>query len=1491
MSVRSFRFACSRALLLLAFFTGCGSIALAQEYGAYHYLYPYEGTHFPLDFTRAAVAPTVPEACAVRNESEMTALFFGPPPGPVTYIGSINANQCGVRWLNGDIPNQNAIVSPQFATCSQFDSFPVAYPRPALCFLTCPVDQKEGDTCRLSTPKNLGCVDGLCANPVHPGTGNKFQAETDYASRAAGELRLVRYYNSGRPALERVLGGYWQHTYTSRVLDNAAPTQATYYRNDGRQFVFNLQSGSWVGDADVSDRLTELKDANQQRIGWEYYVAATEDKERYDASGRLIAITSRSGVARTLTLTDGTNGTNGGFVLDAAGNPTTAILPKGLLLRVRDHVGRTLIFGYDNLSRIVKITDPAGGVYLYGYGANNNLVSVAYPGGSQRVYHYNEPAHTDNTNKPHALTGITDENGARFATYKYDSFGRAIESVHHAGGADVNRYQFAYNTSGVQTTVTDPLGAARAYSFQTTLGVVKNNGISGPAGPQHGPAAQSFDANGNVASRTDWNGNRTRYDSYDLARNLETSRTEGLTSAGGTTPQTRTITTTWHPTFRLPTQITEPGRTTTFTHDTNGNVLTRTVTAGTSSRTWTYTYNANGSVETIDGPRLPTDVSDVTTYAYYANTATCATTLPEASPLGCRGQIERITNALGHITQITEYNAHGQPLFIIDPNGLGTTLGYDARQRLKSRSVGGELTSYDYDNVGQLEKVTLPDGSFLFYTYDTAHRLKEIFDSLGNRIAYKLDAMGNRLAECVFPAGSTDTCSETALPPTALQYRKRIYDTLNRLEQEIGAVGQTTLYGYDNQGNLASINGPLTGTGDTTTNEYDPLNRLFRVTQPGGGQVNYGYDALDQLRSVTDPRGLQTNYTINGLGDLEQQQSPDTGTTTNTYDAAGNLKTATDARGVVATYSYDALNRVIQIVYSDGLVPATLTYTYDQGAFGKGRLTSLTNSIGLASGWVYDQHGRVTQRTETIGSAVLTTLYAYEAVTGRLASMTYPAGGTLLYSYDANGRVTAITGSGGTAAVSGVTYHPFGRVKGWSWGNEATYSRGFDQDGRISSYTSSSTLGTQATAVCYDPASRIIGLPANNCSTPPYTPGYGYDNLDRLTGAILPATSYTYTYDAVGNRRSKITGGNTDSYNYPDTSNRLSTITSTSSPMKTYSYDAAGNISGDGTSSYLHDTRGRLVLATLAGVQSERHYNGLGQRTYRFFTSAPNFVVISAYDEAGQPIGQYTVDTTTGGVYGHEVVYLEGIPVTIAAFNDPPGAGNVEGFGPFYLHPDHLDTPRLVTDTANQVLWRWDAAEPFGNSPENSNPSGLGTFSINYRFPGQYLDRASNTHYNYFRDYDPGIGRYPQFDPIGLRGGINGYAYVANNPLSWIDPDGRQLTPGRERPGERPSRERPSVEKPGQQTPTPQAQTPATSQPTDPRISIPKYDPRSPNCYATCVAGEMPQCSVTPFICFGCAIFIATGPGVAGCAIGCGCTAYALCDLMVQDRCNYICNR
>jgi RHS repeat-associated protein len=107
----------------------------------------------------------------------------------------------------------------------------------------------------------------------------------------------------------------------------------------------------------------------------------------------------------------------------------------------------------------------------------------------------------------------------------------------------------------------------------------------------------------------------------------------------------------------------------------------------------------------------------------------------------------------------------------------------------------------------------------------------------------------------------------------------------------------------------------------------------------------------------------------------------------------------------------------------------------------------------------------------------------------------------------------------------------------------------------------------------------------------------------------------------------------------------------------------------------------------------------------------------------------------------------------------------------YFIHADHIDTPRVVVDRSNSVRWRW-LAEPFGATAAETNPSGLGAFAFNLRFPGQYLDQESGLHYNYFRDYDASVGRYVQSDPVGLAGGINTYAYVEGDPLSGIDPQG-----------------------------------------------------------------------------------------------------------------------
>ena len=348
-----------------------------------------------------------------------------------------------------------------------------------------------------------------------------------------------------------------------------------------------------------------------------------------------------------------------------------------------------------------------------------------------RTYHY------EDVNFVHALTGITDENRVRFATWSYDSSGRANSSQHAGGAEAVTLYYRSFSTTANdgQTIVVDSFGTARTYSYQVVGGMARvRYATDGSTG-----VTSTFDANGNLATFRDANGIQTNY-TYDLARNLEISRTEAYG-----TPLARTIATQWHPVHRLPTRITAPSgiggvsEVTDFVYDPQGNLLRKTITAGAGTRQWDMTYNAFGQTLTIDGPR--TETADVTTNTYYDRTDPCA---------ACRGNVKTTTNAAGHVTTFDSYDVDGHPTQVTDPNGVSTALSYDLRGRLRTRTVNAgsplaETTGFDYDNVGQLVATTMPDGSVLRYQYDAARRLTEISDGLGNVIQYTLDAMGNRI--------------------------------------------------------------------------------------------------------------------------------------------------------------------------------------------------------------------------------------------------------------------------------------------------------------------------------------------------------------------------------------------------------------------------------------------------------------------------------------------------------------------------------------------------------------------------------------------------------------------------------------------------------------------------------------------------------------------------------------------------------------------------
>lgn len=144
------------------------------------------------------------------------------------------------------------------------------------------------------------------------------------------------------------------------------------------------------------------------------------------------------------------------------------------------------------------------------------------------------------------------------------------------------------------------------------------------------------------------------------------------------------------------------------------------------------------------------------------------------------------------------------------------------------------------------------------------------------------------------------------------------------------------------------------------------------------------------------------------------------------------------------------------------------------------------------------------------------------------------------------------------------------------------------------------------------------------------------------------------------------------------------------------------------------------------------------------------------YDESGHVIGEY--DANGNPVQEH--VYLGDRPVAVVQGGSSSG-GTVD-----YVTTDQLNTPRVITDSSQTVMWSWNS-DPFGNgNPTGSLPNSQ---PYNLRFPGQYYDQETGHNYNLFRDYDSAMGRYIESDPAGLQGGLNTYRYVSNNPVARSD--------------------------------------------------------------------------------------------------------------------------
>jgi len=234
------------------------------------------------------------------------------------------------------------------------------------------------------------------------------------------------------------------------------------------------------------------------------------------------------------------------------------------------------------------------------------------------------------------------------------------------------------------------------------------------------------------------------------------------------------------------------------------------------------------------------------------------------------------------------------------------------------------------------------------------------------------------------------------------------------------------------------------------------------------------------------------------MGRLLGIDSPDSGTASYTYDPSSNLIKKTDARGITTTYTYDTLNRLTIIHFPD----QDVTYTYDNGNYSIGRLSSISDASGITT-YQYNINGYITQKETTISEHTYTTTYTYDK-DGNQTSITYPDGRKITYTIYA-GRTAKIEDTENTY-MEDITYLPFGPPISYRQGDGTTTNIAFNQDYQITSINIPSILSRTYT---HDNRGYITSITDNINQSKNQT--FAYDPAGRLIHASGIYGNITYT--------------------------------------------------------------------------------------------------------------------------------------------------------------------------------------------------------------------------------------------------------------------------------------------------------------------------------------------------------------------------------------------
>ncbi len=1098
--------------------------------------------------------------------------------------------------------------------------------------------------------KNLGAPScGLSAgNPVNIATGNKFDLQQD--ALLPGGLVISRYYNSSDSA-SHSFGKGWRGSFSRRIgvafSNSQLDASLTVVRDDGAENYWRIENGVPKAPPDASEKL-DVVYLDGDVLGFSL-VTKNQSIETYDANGKLLSITNEDGEVLNLTYSG------------------------SRLSKVTAPSGRALSYSYQTDGRVDRIISSNGSAWKYYYDDAENLSRVEFPDGAAKTYHYEDDRF------PNALTGVTDENGNRTRSWAYDDSGRAILSTYGDAQSAVQRHTLSYNADGT-TTTTGPLQNAVDHSFKARHGVFKfDTASSACGGCGNSIKSTTYDQHGNRDRVTDFADNVTDYE-YSPDNLLQS-----VTYAVGS-PQQFEVNYTWDPDLRKPSQIARASKVTGYTYNARGQVLTKNETdiASMASRSWTYTYFETpalaplvGKLKSIDGPR--TDVADLVQYEYYTSN----------HPGGDYrvGDLSAVINPLGHRTEYLKYDGNGRLQEYADINGVITSITHHPRGWKTSITLNGETTRFTYDKAGNLTGSVQPDGSLVSYEYDDFQRLTALEDGLGNRIEYMLDAFGNRVSERTF--------DDLGVLRRQLG---RVYNSLNQLAATIGGHNGETRYQYDGNGNLTGI---VDAGLNTTGYEYDALRRLVKIIDPALGETSITLDSKDNPLSIKDPMGNVTQFGYDGLDNNIDLDSPDTGKTSYEYDDAGNRIASTDARGVRTEFTFDAMNRLLEVSYPDRALD--VVYGYDEGAFGKGRLTSMIDAAGTVE-YVYDPHGNRISETRTIGGDQFVTSFTYNPA-DQLVQITYPSGMVIDYQFDTAGQVTSILKTAGSVTetlIDSVEYAPFGPVTSFTYGNGSSFSSSLNLDFEPGKLHSGPGLDW---SLSRDALGNVVAI--TDHANRQKSQSFAYDDLYRLGSAQGDYGLESYTYDANGNRTRFVSNSTDEAYTYEPQSGRLATRGNWS-----FTRDANGNRTGKLNTQglgqfYEFGDDSRLLQAAIRDdsgdyVLGDYRYSGHGQRVEK---STPDEHVYYVYGLSGELLGEYSANEN--GPFT-EYVYLDSRPIAairhkaeltaqsgaeLILDNGDPGTSST-GDWSSKTGNGSLGEDYLLANKASGRTYRWSATPP-----------------------------------------------------------------------------------------------------------------------------------------------------------------------------------------------------